>query len=256
MKIGLTLSGGGARGIAHIGVLKALEEFNVRIDCVSGTSTGALIGALYSYGYSAEKILDTVISTKIFSSLRPAWTWTGLVNIMNLQELILKLMPENSFDALKIPLTIAATNLNKGCAEYFASGNLITVILASCCVPVIFAPVQLNGQHYVDGGITDNLPAKVLRDRCGLLIGSHCNYISSEHDVRNFRSVIERSLLIAINGNTTLSKNKCDVLIEPRDLGNTSAFDLSDIKRLYNVGYEFTRNNFSPDTFLHLPEAQ
>lgn len=250
MKIGLTLSGGGARGISHIGVLKALEEFNVRIDCISGTSTGALVGALYAYGYSAEKILDIVISTKIFSSLRPAWSWTGLVSIMNLEELILKLMPENSFDALKIPLTIATTNLNKGRAEYFTSGMLISSILASCCVPVIFAPVQLNGQHYVDGGITDNLPSKILRDQCELLIGSHCNFISSEHDVKNFRSVIERSLLIGISGNTAVSKNLCDVLIEPPELGNTSAFDLSDIKGLYNIGYEFTKNHFSPNTFL------
>lgn len=250
MKIGLTLSGGGARGISHIGVLKALEEYNVRIDCISGTSTGALVGALYAYGYSAEKILDTVIATKIFSSLRPAWSWTGLVNIMNLEELILKLMPENSFDVLKIPMTIATTNLNKGRAEYFTSGNLIPCILASCCVPVIFAPVQLNGQHYVDGGITDNLPSKILRDQCELLIGSHCNFISSEHDVKNFRSVIERSLLIGISGNTAVSKNLCDVLIEPPELGNTSAFDLSDIKRLYNIGYEFTRNHYSTNTFL------
>ena len=249
MKVGLTLSGGGARGISHIGVLKALEEFNVQIDYISGTSTGALVGALYAYGYSAEKILDTVIATKVFSSLRPAWTWTGLVNIMNLEELILKLMPENSFETLKIPLTIATTNLNKGNAEYFTSGKLVPVILASCCVPVIFAPVPLDGQHHVDGGITDNLPAKILRDRCEFLIGSHCNYISSEHDVKNFRSVIERSLLIAINGNTTISKNICDVLIEPSDLGNTSAFDLSDIKRLYNIGYEFTKKNFPSATF-------
>jgi NTE family protein len=117
-------------------------------------------------------------------------------------------------------------------------------------VPVIFAPVQLNGQHYVDGGITDNLPSKILRDQCELLIGSHCNFISSEHDVKNFRSVIERSLLIGISGNTAVSKNLCDVLIEPPELGNTSAFDLSDIKRLYNIGYEFTRNHYSTNTFL------
>jgi NTE family protein len=249
MKTGLTLSGGGARGISHIGVLKALEEFGVRVDCVSGTSTGALVAALYAYGYSAEKILDIVISTKIFSSLRPAWTWTGLVNIMKIEELILKLMPENNFDVLKIPTTIPATCLNSGRVDYFTSGKLIPVILASCCVPVIFAPVQLHGKLYVDGGLTDNLPAKILRDQCELLIGSHCNYISSEHDVKNFRSVIERSLLLAINGNTSVSKNICDVLIEPPDLGNTSAFDLSDIKRLYDIGYEFTKKNYSGSTF-------
>jgi NTE family protein len=254
MKTGLTLSGGGARGIAHIGVLKALEEFGVRIDCISGTSTGALIAALHAYGYSAEQMLETIIATKIFSSLRPAWTWTGLVNIMKIEELILKLMPENDFEVLKIPTAIAATNLNSGKVEYFTAGKLIPVILASCCVPVIFAPVQLNGQHYVDGGITDNLPAKILRDQCDRLIGSHCNYIRNKHDVKNFRSVIERSLLIAINGNTSISKNICDILIEPTELGNTSAFDLSDIKRLYTIGYEFTRTHYSENSFSVAPE--
>jgi NTE family protein len=250
MRLGLSLSGGGARGIAHIGVLKALEEFEVQIDCLSGTSTGALIAALYSYGYSPEKMLQTVIDTKVFSSLRPAWTWTGLVKITKLHDLILKLMPENNFDALKIPVTIAATNLNKGETEYFNSGELIPIILASCCVPVIFAPVEFNDSLYVDGGITDNLPTKSLRHQCDVLIGSHCNYVSSEFDVKNFRSVIERSLLMAIGGNTLVSKNLCDVLIEPPELGNTSAFDLSDINRLYNIGYEFTKRSYTKNSFV------
>jgi NTE family protein len=241
MKTGLVLSGGGARGISHIGVLKALQESNIRVDCISGTSTGALVAALFSYGYSPEEILETVIKTKIFSSLRPAFTWTGLAKITKLHELILKLMPEDSFDALKIPVTVATTNLNKGKAEYFTHGQLIPVVLASCCVPVIFAPVDFNGQLYVDGGITDNLPAGVLRGQCNLLIGSHCNFISSQFDVKNFRSVIERSLLMAISGNTLISKNMCDILIEPPELGNTSAFDISNIKRLYDIGYSFTK---------------
>ena len=123
MKIGIALSGGGARGISHLGVLKALDEFGVHLDYISGTSTGALVGALYSYGLSPEKILELIVNTRFFSSLRPAWTWTGLVNMDGLRELILKLIPENNFDALKIPLTIVATNLTKGKAEYFTSGN-------------------------------------------------------------------------------------------------------------------------------------
>jgi NTE family protein len=255
MKTGVVLSGGGARGISHIGVLKALEEFDVTIDCISGTSTGALVAALYSYGYSPENILETVISTKIFSSLRPAWTWTGLVKITYLEQLLLKLMPENNFSVLKIPVTIATTNLNSGKAEYFTLGSLIPVILASCCVPVIFAPVTLNGQSYVDGGITDNLPANVLRDQCDVLIGSHCNFVSSDFNVKNFRSVIERSLLLAISGNTLINKSACDVLIEPTELGNISAFDLSDIKRLYTIGYDFTKKHFSKNTFGNSSQA-
>jgi len=249
MKTGLALSGGGARGISHLGVLRALDEFGVHLDYISGTSTGALIGALYAYGLPPEKILEVIINTKFFSSLRPAWTWTGLVNLDGLRELILKLMPENSFDALKIPVTVVATNLKKGKAEYFTSGELIPCVLASCCVPVLFNPVHLNGEVYVDGGITDNLPSKPIRDKCDLLIGSNCNYVSSEFDVKNFRSVIERSLLMAIGGNTTASKDLCDILVEPSDLGNISVFDVKNARRLFDIGYEFMISHYHKSDF-------
>jgi NTE family protein len=249
MKKGLVLSGGGARGISHLGVLKALEEFDVRLDCLSGTSTGALVGALYSYGMSPEDILDVIINTRFFSSLRPAWTWTGLVHLDGLRELILKLIPENTFEALKIPLTVAVTNLTRGRAEYLDAGELTSAILASCCVPVLFNPVQMNGQIYVDGGVTDNLPVRGIRDKCSVVIGSHCNFVSGEFDVKNFRSVIERSLLIAIHGNTVVSKSLCDVLIEPPGLGNLSVFDVRNAKTLFDIGYEYVVRNYSQTDF-------
>lgn len=249
MKIGIALSGGGARGISHLGVLKALEELDVRLSCISGTSTGALVGALYSSGISPERILELIINTRFFSSLRPAWTWTGLVNMDGLKELILKLIPDNTFEALKFPLTIAVTNLTKGRAEYITSGELTPAILASCCVPVLFNPVQLNGEIYVDGGVTDNLPSGSIRDHCDFLIGSHCNFIDREFDVKNFRSVIERSLLIAINGNTVLSKSLCDILIEPSNLGKASVFDVRNAKMLFDIGYHFVIKNFQKADF-------
>ena len=252
MTTGIALSGGGARGIAHLGVLKALDELGVHLDCISGTSTGALVGALYSYGLSPEKILELIINTRFFSSLRPAWTWTGLVNLDGLRDLILKLIPENSFDALKIPLTITATNLTKGKAEYFTVGPLTPAVLASCCVPVLFNPVHVNGEVYVDGGMTDNLPSKSIRDKCNLLIGSHCNFVSSEFDVKNFRSVIERSLLMAVSGNTTVSKELCDILIEPPGLANISVFDVKNAELLFNVGYEFLIKNYSKLDFTSI----
>ena len=166
-----------------------------------------------------------------------------------LQELILKLIPENNFDALKIPVTIAATNLTKGKVEYFTAGQLIPAVLASCCVPVLFNPVQVNGEVYVDGGVTDNLPSKSIRDKCDLLIGSHCNYVSNEFDVKNFRSVIERSLLMAISGNTTVSKELCDILIEPPALANISVFDVKNAALLFDNGYEFVIKNYTKMDF-------
>lgn len=249
MKTGIVLSGGGARGISHIGVLKALEEYGVTINCMAGTSAGSIVSALYAYGYNADKILDIILHTSFFKSMRPAWAWTGLLSLDGLKDVLLKYMPENSFEALKIPITIATTEIRKGQAEYFKSGELIPAILASCCVPAVFNPIHFNGGTYVDGGILDNFPATTIRRDCDFLIGSHCNHISEEFDVKNFRSVIERSLLMAINGNTVINKALCDVLIEPPPVGKISGFEVSRAKELFDMGYQFTKQHFKASDF-------
>jgi NTE family protein len=247
MKIGLVLSGGGARGVCHLGVIKALEEAGVTVDYISGTSAGSIIGALYSYGYTPDEILHIIVSTSFFRSIRLSWTLTGLLKLDGLRDLILKYIPENTFDALKIPLTLAATELKKGQVKYFAQGELMGPLLGSCCVPAVFNPISIEGGLYVDGGILDNLPVKAIRDKCDVIIGSHCNFITSEFDVKNMRSVIERSLLMAINGNTIINKSLCNVLIEPPAVGKFSGFDLGKAKEMFDIGYQYTRENFTVD---------
>lgn len=249
MKVGLVLSGGGARGVAHLGVIKALEEFGVKVDFIAGTSTGAVVGCLYSYGYKPEEILQMIQATPLFRTLKIAWAWTGLLSLDSLRDLFLKYIPENTFECLKIPVALSVTEIKKGKVEYLSQGELIPAILASSCVPVLFKPVQYLGGIYVDGGIADNLPVKAIRDKCDFIIASHCNFISSGFELKNFRSVMERSLLMAINGNTTISKTLCDVLIEPPDAGKYSAFDLSKTPEIFEIGYEYTKRNFTPEQF-------
>ncbi|MFZ6009977.1 MAG: patatin-like phospholipase family protein [Bacteroidota bacterium] len=249
MKTGLVLSGGGARGICHLGVIKALEEMGLTFQYMAGTSAGAITGSLYCYGYKPDEILDIIAGTSFFKSLRPAWTWTGLLTLDGLRALLLKYIPENDFNALKIPLTIAATEIQRGKPDYFTTGELVPAIMASSCVPAVFNPVQFNGGLYIDGGILDNLPVKAIRDKCEFIIGSHCNFITSEFDVKNIRSVIERSLLMAVSGNTTMSKSLCNILIEPPEVGKYSGFDLSKAREIFDIGYTFTKKNFNQKQF-------
>lgn len=249
MKTGLVLSGGGARGICHLGVIKALEEFGVKFDFISGTSAGSVVGCLYSYGYPPDEILKIIQATSFFKSLKLAWTWTGLLSFDGLRDALIKYMPENTFESLKIPVTLAVTEIRKGKIEYISQGELLTPIQASCSVPAVFKPVQYNGGIYVDGGILDNLPVKAIHDRCDFIVGSHCNFITSEFDIKNFRNVIERSLLMAINGNTMISKTLCNVLIEPPDVGLFSGFDLGKAAEIFQIGYDYTRRNFTPHQF-------
>ena len=249
MKYGLVLSGGGARGISHIGVIKALEELGLKFDCLSGTSAGSIVASLYAAGYNPDQLLEMIISTSFFKSVRPAWTLTGLLSLERLRDVLIKYLPENSFESLKIPVTICATDIIKGKPDYFSKGELIPAILASCCVPAVFNPVQINGNVYVDGGLMDNLPARSIHDHVDFLIGSHCNYITSEFNLVNFRSVIERSALIAVSGNTTVSKNLCKVLIEPPEVGKFSGTDMARAKELFDAGYQYTKANFTAKDF-------
>ncbi len=245
---GLVLSGGGARGITHLGVLKALEEMGVRVTAISGTSAGSLLGALYAYGYPVDDIFR-IITTGYFKFIRPAWTISGLLSLDALGEELERHMPENSFEALRVKLIVAATNLKAGEVTYFQSGPLIPALLASSCVPAVFKPVTIGNTLYVDGGITDNLPVKPLRELCPLIVASHCNPIADNFDKRNVRAIIERCLLMAINGNTRTSKEMCDVLIEPPDAGKFSGFDIGKAKEMFEIGYRYTRENFVPENF-------
>ena len=249
MKLGIVLSGGGARGVAHIGVLKALDEMGVKFSVASGTSAGSIVAALYSYGYKPDEIFEITKNLSIFRSVSPAWTWTGLLKMDGLETLLHKHIPENNFSSLKIPLTVAATEIRKGTISYFTEGELVPAIVASCSIPAIFNPVQHHGGLYVDGGILDNLPVLPIRDKCDFVVGSHCNHINSEFDAKSLKVMVERSLLMAISANTQVSRQMCDVVIEPIHMDRYSSLAVGKAKEIFEYGYEFTKKNFMPHHF-------
>ena len=161
-----------------------------------------------------------------------------------LEELLLRYLPDNDFSKLKRQLTIAATEIRTGTIKYFNEGELVPAILASCSIPAVFNPYSFQGYLYVDGGLLDNLPVAPIRNVCEFIVGSHCNLVSNTFDASNLKVVIERSLLIAIGANTTLSKEMCDVVIEPPGLDKFSSFDIGKAREIFEIGYKFTKDNF------------
>ncbi len=248
-KIGLALSGGGAKGFAHLGIIKALEEIGVTISEISGTSAGAIVGAFYCYGHKPDQILEIISATGFLKSVRPAWSWTGLLSMDGFKEVLLKYLPDNSFEKLKIPLTISATEIRQGRVTYFNSGELISRVIASSSIPALFDPAILDGNVYVDGGIMDNLPVRPLVGMCDFIIGSHCNPVEQRFDIKSVKEITQRSLLIAINVNSNHSKAHCNVVIEPPELGKFSTFDLSKGKEIFEIGYQFVKQNFNKEDF-------
>jgi len=236
-KIGLVLSGGGARGIAHLGLLKAMEERKMEIDVISGTSAGAIIGALYASGHSTEAILEMIKSVSTYQLLSPAYSLKGVLKIEVLQKFLRKYIPDNRFESLKISLIVAATNINRGRTDFFSSGELYTPVCASSCIPVLFQPVEWEGSTYIDGGILNNLPVEPLMDSCDVIIGSHTNPITEDFAPKNARQVMERTLMMAIVCNVEVRKAKCDHFIEAPGLGMYNVLDLRSADVIFERGY-------------------
>ena len=250
MKIGLVLSGGGARGISHLGAIQALEEEGVSFSMVSGTSAGALIGALYCSGYAPPEILERIVKTNFIGAFRLAFNWRGLINIERAMNELKKHIQVNTFEELKKPLFVSTTDIKKGKAKVFSEGELYKPLMASCSIPVLFDPVKIKRKQYVDGGITDNLPVKPIKKICDKVVGLHCNPISKNYEVSSWKDLMERSFLITITKNSYRNKGKCDVFIEPPEVGNFKVFDFKKAKDLYQVGYDYTKRMIQEKNIL------
>ncbi|WP_183568433.1 patatin-like phospholipase family protein [Mucilaginibacter sp. SP1R1] len=237
-KIGLALSGGGVRGVSHLGVIQALTDHGITFSHISGTSAGAIAAAFFSEGYTPKEILQIIKDTRLLKLLRPAFGSTGLVSILNARFLIEKYIPHNSFQKLKTHITIASVDLGEGKLVYFTDGDLDMAILASCCLPGIFRPIIINDHMYVDGGILNNFPVEPLVGNCDLIIGSSCNHLPAVTEIKSFGNLIDRAAMIAINSSLNTHKNLCDIVIEPHGLGGYGIFDTDAAEEIYMIGYE------------------
>jgi NTE family protein len=236
--IGLVLSGGGIRGVAHLGVLQALTERGVKISRMSGTSAGAIAAAFFAQGYAPKDILKIVSDAPLFKQLRPSFTGAGLLSILKVGSLLRPYFPDNAFDKLKIPVTVAAVDLSEGKALYFNEGDLCTCLLASCCLPGIFKPITINGHMFVDGGVLNNFPVEPLIGQCDIIIGSSCNHLQAVAEIDSFLEMFDRAAMLAINSNTERNKSLCDIVIEPQGLGNYGIFDTKYAEEIFWLGYE------------------
>ena len=236
--IGYALSGGGARGFAHLGALKALEERNLKPDIIAGTSAGALAGVLYADGYSPDEIYDMFKLTKFKQFIELTFPTSGLFRPTGLYSFLKKNLRSRTFEQLKIPFTAVATDWEKAMTVNFSEGDkLIESVVASCCVPLIFSPVNVDGQYYVDGGIFKNLPASTIRDKCNVLFGINVTVIMPSEGKQNLKYYAERTFNMMSMSNTLPDKKLCDVLIETEGIEKYWMFDLSHIDSIIEIGY-------------------
>ncbi len=238
LTFGITLSGGGARGIAHVGVLKALEEHEIFPNCVSGTSMGAIVGVLYAAGFKPCEIEEIFHNEKIYRSFKVEWFSRGFLSLARVKDILAKYIEVDDFESLKKPFSLGVSNLNTGRGEVInKGGNLKDWVVASASIPVIFSPVNINGNYYVDGGLFQNLPSEALVGQCNYIIGSSVNPITREFKVESTKQVAERVFNLAIAQNVYQSRIYCDFFIEPRHIRQYTTWDYSKLDELIEEGY-------------------
>lgn len=239
-KIGLVLSGGGIRGVAHLGLLKALDELGVKPYAISGVSAGALIGAMYAAGKSPEEILAVGKSNLNFGFSNLLWRRGGLFSKESIHKLLVENIPHNSFEGLHIPLFVNATDFIQNKTVFFSKGKLIPCLEASASVPILFSPAELDSKKLVDGGLLNNFPIEPLMGRCDKIIGSHVNRIEefTNTDVKFSRfAIMERCYHMSIANSVYLKVHDCDLFIEPHLYG-FGMFDTKRADQIFEAGYQ------------------
>jgi NTE family protein len=236
-KTGLVLSGGAAKGYGHLGVLSALYEAGYSFDAIAGTSVGSIIGALLADGKHPSEIKEIFDKEKNFSLVKFKWSAGGLLSSSGLKNALKRHITAKSFEELRLPLWVTATDLGSGKSAYFSEGELLLPILASCAIPLLFEPIRLHDRTYVDGGLTENLPAKALSGLCEQLIGVNVNPVGPVAQVDGWMQSIERVLNIAIHNNVAQSIPMLDLYIEPSQMERFHLFSLDKGAEMYEIGY-------------------
>lgn len=238
--IGLVLSGGGVRGMAHIGVLRALEEREISANMVSGSSVGALVAALYANEVPVQDMLAFFKETPLFKYNFITILKPGLVDTERYFKVFKEYFPENSFEALKRKLHIVATNLQEGAAQFFHEGELILPLLASAALPPVFGPVTINNCLYADGGILNNFPVEPLLGKVDFIIGSNVSVIKkvNKKAISSSFQLANRTTDLMINAINHHKIGQSNLVIEPQELESIGVLDKAGIEKAYVLGYE------------------
>ena len=241
-KIALVLGGGAARGFAHVGVIRALEQEKIPIDMIVGTSVGSLIGAIYAYDTNSFELEWTAFSLQkddLFDyGVLTAFTGMGVAKGDKLEEFVKNKVPAQNIEGLKLPFAAIATDLNRGTRVVLDHGSVAKAVRASSAIPGVFNPVDYQGRLLVDGGVLDNLPITTARERgADIVIAVDISENVTNYNVTNLIDVMLQAVTIMAAENVKNKRKEADVLISPA-VGNVGMLDFTQKKRCMQAGIE------------------
>lgn len=236
--IGIALSGGFIKGFAHFGMMQALIEHDIHPDILSGTSAGSLAGVFLADGrepYEAVNLFDNQ-SFSDFTSF--SLNKGGLLDLNNFMDFLRANLRARRIEQLKTPMIITATDLDHGVSVHFKEGEIAERVAASCCMPVLFTPIVIDGIHYVDGGVLMNLPVSTLRNQCQQVIALSVSRLIADEYTPNMASIAMRSYNFIYQANSLPQKQIADIVIEPCGLEKYNNTQLEKADEIFKIGYD------------------
>jgi len=247
--VGVILSGGGTKGLAHAGVLKFLEEIGIKPAHIAGTSAGAMVGALYAGGKSPDEILEFFKSIYLFNWKHFTFKKAGIIDTDAFKLYYHSVFGEKTIGDLDIQIHITATDLIKGKLKVFNNNTkIVDAVLASSSFPGVLSPYEVDGNLYSDGGILNHFPTDILQGRCETLIGVYVSPIQKieRNDLTSIKAVTIRAFeLLSANSNTH-KFTICDWVIAPDELAAFGTFETNKLKmdKIFQIGYEAAKKSY------------
>ncbi|MBR5087144.1 MAG: patatin-like phospholipase family protein [Muribaculaceae bacterium] len=235
--IGLALSGGGVRGFAHIGALRALEDVGIKPDIIAGVSAGSVVASFYASGMTADEIFNLFSNIDMSKFLQVDISKSGFLKLDKFKRFIEKNLPVDNIEQLPLPTIIAATDIEQQHEMPFTSGNIAERVIASCSIPLVFKPVKIDGSYCVDGGVLHNLPSYYLRPLCETVIGINVSPSKLGPIKMNVRSLAYRTYKIMTMKNVAADKQLCDLLVDIISIQQHSTFDTNSANKIAQRGY-------------------
>ena len=248
-EFGLTLGSGGARGIAHIGFLKALEENGIKPSYICGCSMGAIVGACYAHGMTPDEMIASAKKLKLFQilALDPfPYNNKGFAQGAKLEKVLAKYLKGATFENLNIPFSCVSYDLLEGKTIWHKEGNLLRAVRASCSIPIVFEPVKDSGRLLVDGGINERVPIKYTREM-GADIVIAVDVLGDVRPTKRIKNLIELVTRATDILEFTVAKYKKDEeqadLLLPVDLGDASQYQIKTVNLAFEAGYKLGMEN-------------
>lgn len=252
--LGIAFSGGGAKGAAHCGALQALDEFGIKADAVAGTSAGSIAATLYAAGIRPIDMANMFATMDFRDLLGTQKPKGGLFDSKPLVAHLAKIIPFKNLEDLPLPATVVATSIERGCAQFFTEGEIAPRVAASCSIPIIFEPLKIGSEHYVDGGALMNLPVSALRGSCRKVIALNLHHAETVPYKARLSAIAMRSFNLMFLSNAMSEAKRADLLINI-DTSAFSAYDLSKVETLFHIGYDTTVATLEREGYTRLRPA-